>query len=317
MSHTKLSADQANELFFGLVEKGEVKEASDLLNDFTRVNIRESSFMEKAIPSQKISGDDLTPQLNTDKPVKLVVLEPNSPGAVTVPLGGQPVQFYMRGNHYPVYFDRMVTPKFVKDVSELQTYGIDIRQIVLDNSVLDLDFEYDSKLLTAVDSIVGAEGSTVTETGVIQNLKIIDAAGITRSSLQNLKTILPSIASKLDTATIIASVITVMSIAKFDRLAAGGDLSTEFFTDGFNKTKLLGANWIVTNKTELVPNTGATSWTFYILASPEFIGKAFVLEELTTFVKKEAWRLEFFSYVLKGATIANIGSVAKARIATS
>lgn len=308
MSTIKLSADKANSLFFGLVESGQVKEASALIDDFTRLNIRESSFMEKAIPSQKIGPEDLTPQIGTDKPVKLVELEPGSPGAVTVPLGSQPVQFYIRGNRYPVYFDRIVTPKFTKDMTELMAYGIDIRQIVLDNSLLDIDFEYDTKLLSCIDSIVGAQGSTVTETGVIQNVAGT-GVGINRSSLQNLKKILPSIAAKLDTATLITNVNTVQDVAKFDRLAAGGDLSTKFFVEGFNETKLLGVNWIVTNKRELI-NDGY----FYILASPEFVGKAYVLEDVTTFVKKEAWRLEFFSYVLKGATLANLASVAKAQI---
>ena len=310
-ANVKLSADQANDLFYGLMDKGETKEAADLLNDFTRVNIRESSFMEKVLPSQKIGPESLTPQLGTDKPVVLANLEPGSPGAVTVPLGAQPVQFYIRGNRYAVYFDRIVTPKFTKDMTELMTYGIDIRQIVLDNSILDIEFEYDSKLLACVDTIVGTVGSTVTETGIVQNKSINSSgAGITRSTLAELKKILPSSAAKLQTATIVTSVITVEDVSKFDRLAAGGDLSTEFFTEGMTKTRLLGCNWIITNKTELV-----NSSVFYLFASPEFMGKAFVLEDVTTFVKKEAWRLEFFSYVLKGATIGNVASVAKAVIA--
>ena len=314
-----LNASQANELFFGYCSEDNIKSAADLVNDFVRINVRESSFADKAMPYQKIGPEALTPQLNTDKPVKLIDIEPGSPGAVTVPLGAQPAQFYLRGNRAPVYFERLTTVKFTKDMTELMTYGYDIRQVVLDNSVLDIELEVDAKFLTAVDSIVGAEGSTVSETGVIQNRKITDAGGITRSSLAELTKILPSIASKLENSVILTNVLAAKDIAKFDRLAAGGDFSYEMLIDGFQKTKFLGAKWILTNKTELIPSTtgGTASHTFYILAEPSFLGKSYMLEELTTFVKKEAWRLEFFSYCLRGLTIANIGAVAKARIAIS
>ncbi len=191
MSQTKVSAKQSNAAFFGLLEAGNVKQAADMVTDFTRVKIRESSFFEKLLPAVKIGDDELTPQLNTDKNVKLVEREPNSPAAITIPLGAQPVQYYFRGDRYPVYFDRIVTPKFTKDISELRTYGMDIRQVISDNAILDMDFEFDKKMLTAIQTIIGSADSTVSETGVIQNKTIVDSAGITRSSLMDLKKILP------------------------------------------------------------------------------------------------------------------------------
>ena len=106
--------------------------------------------------------------------------------------------------------------------------------------------------------------------------------------------------------------ITIHDVAKFGRDEAGGDLSESMFVEGFQQKRLLGMNWIVTNKTELVENN-----TFWIFASPEFIGKSFILEDVTLFLDKRAYNLEFFAYTERGATIGNPASIAKARIATA
>ena len=305
MSQKKLSAAQSNAAFFGMLEKGHIKSAQDMVTDFTRVRIRESSFFEKILPAIKIGDDELTPQITTDKNVKLVEREPNSPAAITIPLGQQPIQYYFRGDRYPVYFDRIVTPKFTKDTSELRTYGMDIRQVISDNAILDMDFEFDRKMLSACQAIVGAQGGIVPETGIVQNVKIVDPAGITRNSLFEIKKILPRTFAHLDGVTILVNNITIHDVAKFDRSEAGGDLSQDMFVDGFQQKKLLGCNWVVTNKTDLVAEN-----QFWIFASPEFLGKSYVLDDTTMYVDKKAYNLEFFAYCERGATIANPAAVA-------
>ncbi len=312
MSQTKLSAAQSNKAFFGMVDKGQVKEAADMVTDFTRIRIRESSFFEKIMPGVKIGDDELTPQLGTDKNVKLVEREPNSPAAITIPLGQQPISYYFRGDRYPVFFDRIVTSKFTKDISELRTYGMDIRQVISDNAILDMDFELDRKMLAAAQSIVGAQGSTVSETGQIQNLKIIDPAGITRDSLFEMRKVLPRTFAHLESVTILVNNITIHDVAKFDRQEAGGDLAENLLVDGFQQKKLLGCSWVVTNKHELVAES-----EFWLWASPEFLGKSFILDDTTMFVDKKAFNLEFYAYAERGATIGNPAAVAKITIATA
>jgi len=43
MSQVKISAAQSNQVFFGLLEGGQVKAAQDMATNFTRIRIRESS----------------------------------------------------------------------------------------------------------------------------------------------------------------------------------------------------------------------------------------------------------------------------------
>lgn len=312
MSQVKMSAAQSNAALFGLIDNGQVKEAQDIVTDFTRIRIRESSFFEKIIPSVKLSDDKLTPQLGTDKPVKLVNREPASPGAVTMPFGSQPIQYYIRGDRYPVFFDRLATAKFTKDVTELRTYGYDIRQVISDNAILDMDAELDRKMLAAVDSIIGVEGSTVAATGVVQNRKLIDPLGITRNVLFQAKKVIKQTYAKLENAVWLVNYLFIEDIAAQGRDEVGGDLSQTMYEEGFSQKRLLGVNFVVTNKTELVPDN-----TIYVFASPEFIGKSFVLEDTTMYLDKRAYLIEFFAYAERGATIGNVAAVVKVRIATS
>ena len=50
----------------------------------------------------------------------------------------------------------------------------------------------------------------------------------------------------------------------------------------------------------------------YLFADPKFIGKFFMIEDTTMYVKREAYMLEFFAYETIGATIGNTSGVAKA-----
>jgi hypothetical protein len=64
------------------------------------------NWLTKTLPA-------LVRQVDTDKPVKVVDKEPNSPEAINVP-----------------FADLILTPRFAKDVAELRTYDMNIRQIL-------------------------------------------------------------------------------------------------------------------------------------------------------------------------------------------
>lgn len=312
MTMTKVSAAESNKAFWGLIEQGQEKRAQSMSTDYLRIRIRESSFFEKLMPAVKIDNSDLTPQLDTQKNVMLIQREPNSPAAVTVPLGTQPVQYYFRGDRIPLFFDRIVTVKFTQDKTVLRSYSMDIRQVLTDNAILDMDAEFDRKMLVACQSIVGAEGSTVPETGVVQNRLIASAFGITRDSLFQMRKILPSTFAKLETTTVLTNHLTIHDVAAQGRDEVGGDLAQEMYVKGFQQKELVGINWVVTNKRELVEDD-----TFWLFPSPEFIGKSAILEDVTMYIESKSFMIQWFAYTERGATIGNPAAVAKARIAAS
>ena len=99
----------------------QVKEAADAINDYTRVKIREDGFWRRILPPVQITNDELDRQVDTDKPVKIIDKEPDSPAAISVPFATLPMNRYIRGPRYRVMFDRIMTPRFTKDVDELRT----------------------------------------------------------------------------------------------------------------------------------------------------------------------------------------------------
>lgn len=312
MSLTKTAAAESNKAFWGLIDGGQEKKAQAMSTDYVRMKIRETSFFEKLLPSTKIDNSDLTPQLNNQKNVVLVEREPNSPAAITIPFGTQPVQFYYEGDRIPVFFDRIATPKFVQDQEILRSYTMDIRQVLTDNAILDMDAEFDRKMLVACQTIVGAEGSTVAESGVVQNKLVVDSFGITRDSLFELRKILPSTPSKLETATMLVNHLTVHDVAKHGRDETGGDLAQEVYQKGFQAKELLGLNVIVSNKRELIEDS-----TFWLFPAAQFLGRSYVLQDVTVFMEAKGFMLQWYAYTSRGATIANPCAVAKARIAAA
>lgn len=240
-----------NETFISYLETpGMEKRALDAVNDFTRYRMREEGFYRRILPPVQISNDDLDRQVDTDKPVKIVDREPDSPAAISIPFATLPLSLYIRGQRYRVSFDRIVTPRFTKDVDELRTYYIDIRQVLSDNSIKDMLAEEDRKFLAAVDAGLGGSADAVNPTsGVVQWETLY--GGITRDTLQDAFKILPRTISRLETGTVLLNNLTIREIMKFGREEMGGDFSQDVFKNGWSEQNFMNANWIITIKQEI------------------------------------------------------------------
>jgi len=280
------------------------KEAVDAVNDFTRRTMREEGILRRVMPPIPIQNSDLDRLPMTDKPAKVVDMEPGSPAAVTVPFGTLPKNFYIRGRRYVVMFDRIQTRRFVKDVDELRTYMMDIRSIVLDNAIKDMMAEEDRKFFSAVDTIlVGL--NTANASGVAQYQSI--GGNVTRDSLWDAFKIMPSTPSNFEVHTCVINNITIKEFAKFQRGEMGGNLSEEVMRNGWSQARFMGVDWIVTIKRNLVPNNH-----LYMFADPKVLGKHYQLEDTTMHIERNAYLIEFFAYETVGATLGHSGGLAHA-----
>jgi hypothetical protein len=282
-----------------------VKNAEDAVNAFIRVRMREDGFTRKIIPPLPLSNDDLDRQVDTDKPTIVLDKEPNSPAAASIPYATQPFARYIRAPRFRVMFDRIVTPKFMKDVGELRTYDMDIRQILSDNAVKDMLAEEDGKFIATVNTLLGTVDVAVPETGVAQYQTV--TGGVTRDTVNDALKILPGTPAHLETATVLVNNITIKDVQKWGYDEIGGELSEEILRQGFAERTLLNARWIVTIKTRLVVDN-----QMYFFSEPKFLGKFFILEDTTMHIKREAFMLEFFAYESIGAAIANVAGCGRA-----
>ena len=290
-------------LFEQLSTPGMEKTAVDAINDFTRTKMREDGFLRRILPPLQISNDELDRQVDTDKPVKIVDKEPDSPASISVPFATLPQNVYIRGPRYRVHFHRIVSPRFTKDVDELRTYSMDIRQVLSDNAIKDMLAEEDGKFLAAVNTAVGSAGGIVPTSEVVQHEAI--AGGITRDTLWDSLKIMPNTPSNLEVHVVLLNNITIKEVAKFSRNEMGGDLSEEVMRNGWALAEFMGVKWIITIKKNLVETNH-----MYHFADPKFIGKSYILEDTTMYIRREAYMIEFFAYETLGGTIGHTSGLA-------
>ena len=308
---TKLSQEETKQLNEQLFEKLAsndsvlVKEAIDAVNDFTRTKMREDGFFRRIMPPLPITNDELDRQVHTDKPVKVVDKEPDSPAAISIPFATLPDNLYIWGPRYLVMLDRIVTPRFMKDVDELRTWIMDIRQVLSDNAIKDMLAEEDGKFISACNTAMVGVGVTVPTSGTVQYQQIV--GGWTRDTLWDAMKIMPSTPSNLEVHTALINNISIKDVAKLTRNEMGGDFSQDVMKNGWTEQEFMGIRWIITIKKALVPTNH-----MYMFADPKFIGKHYQLEDTTMYVRREAYMLEFFAYETSGGTIGHTSGLAHA-----
>lgn len=301
--HAAINA-AANEVLWEKLGSGDshqVKEAADAISDFTRTKMREESFLDKIMPPLPLSNSDLDRSLSTDKPVRFEELEPESPGAASVPLLTQPVNFYFYGRRYQVAFERTISQRYMKDVDELRTYDMDIRQVISDNTAKDMLAERDARFIRAVNAVLYGAGLIVPTSGIAQHRTV---GTMSREALWDMMKTMPQSPSRLESHTCLTNNITIKDVCKFGRDEMGGDLAQKIMIDGFAEENFLNNRWLVTIKQDLVPTNRV-----YNFADPRFIGKHYTLQEPTLYAKVEAFMLEFFMYDYSGAAFGHTDGI--------
>lgn len=274
------------------------KRAVDAVNDFTRTKMREDGFYRRILPPLTITNDQLDRSVSDDRPIKIVDKEPDSPAAVSIPFATLPSNLYIKGPRYQVNFDRIVTPRFTKDVDELRTWIMDIRQVLSDNAIKDMLAEEDGKFLYAVNTSLLGPGLTMPTSGTVQWEQI--AGGITRDTWNDAMKVVPNTPSSIEVHTVLINHITIKDLQKWGRDEMGGDMSQDIMRQGWTLTEFDGKQLIITIKKNLVP-TGS----IYMFGDPKFIGKSYLLEDTTLYIKRESYLLEFFAYETLGGSLGH------------
>lgn len=297
------TAKEVNSALLDMFDKGLNKEAQEAVTDFIRMRMREEGFARQIIPPVQVTDSDLDKQVDTDKPVIVCEKEPDSPAAISVPFGTLPNNRYIRGINFRVMFQRIMSPRFLKDINELRTYDMDIRQVLSDNALKDMQAEEDGKFIGTVDNILIAPGTVVPDTGVCQWEEI--TGGITRDTWNDAMKILPKTPAHFSAATVLLNNVTILEFQKWGRDEVGGDFAQQVAMNGWGETTWFGKRILVTIKRNLVPDN-----RIYQFIRPEALGKFFLLEDTTMYVDTKAFMIEFFAYCSLGAAIANPAGVA-------
>ena len=284
--------------------EGHVKGASAAGTNMIRRRIREQGFARKIIPQVSVGNSRLSRVIDHDRPVIIEDMEPNSKGAVSIPFSASADASQFYGDKFECVFHEITTPEFTKDVNELRTYEMDLRQVVTDNSLKDVQTTEDGYLLSLVDEIVGATDG-VGLSGVKQNFTV--AAQISRTNYVDVLSVLED--QNLNNGVFLCNRKTAKAFLKFKRDEIGGDLSQALFEDGLSalsSSTVMGIKHIFTIKRDLVPDG-----VIYMFTSPNFLGRHYSLQNLTQFVEKKKNIISFSARETISMTIANLAGVAK------
>lgn len=289
-----------------------IQKVAQAATDMIRWRVREGSICRNILTPVQITANDLIPSLTDDDPLYYGEVEPETPGGVVVPLGARTKAWYFYGKRYQARFSRLMTPRFMKDTSQLLTYKTDLRQVFSDNALKDLLALEDYKFFNTINNMLSpsgamAFGETIPQTGIVQWNQL--SQDITLDSVNDALSMMTDSTYGLRPATVVVNVNFAYQLQKWTRDEFGGDLAQEVHLKGWTEREFMGARWLITIKNWLVPNG-----TMYMFAPQEFIGKTLVLEDTTMHVEKKAFMVEFWAYQQIAQVIANMAGICRCDI---
>jgi len=231
---------------------GDIKSASAAGTNMIRRRIREEGFLRRVIPPQTVTNDDLNRVLQHDRPLIIEDMEGGQRGSKSIPFGDAADTEFYYGNKYAVYFNPVTTPEFVKDINELRTYRMDLRQVVTDNALKDIQTEEDTRFISMVNQICGPTNG-VGAGGIQQNF--ILTGGFERDTYVNVLNALKKV--YLNNGCILMNWVTATNFLKWGRDEIGGDLCEKLLTGGLEalaEAKIFGVKHLFTIKRNLVPD---------------------------------------------------------------
>jgi hypothetical protein len=275
----------------------QARQIEEAAGRIVRAAIREHSVYRAIQPIKQITDADLDRQADTDKPVKIVEKAHSSRGAITVPFATMPSKRYVSAPRARVMFDRILTPRFTKDIDELRVSDLDPRQLF---AMLGRDMaeECDSKFIATCVTLLGAPGNVVAETGVIQWHEIDEE--ITQTSVAEAYKRYTHTGGSIRGGAVLLNINTfrdiLLQLKVFDVVEPG------IHRDPTGE----GARWVVTERTDNVPD-GA----LFMFGPPARLGRAYELEPPRVWFDRKCYILEFFAYTMLGGIIMSVGHVAR------
>lgn len=277
--------------------------------------MRESSFFENIITPKPITNADLIPRKDSELPYRLISLDINTRGAVTVPFGTAKDFSIFTQRRGAVEYHKVQTPIYQKDVNELRTEMYDVRAEISQKLLNDIDTEIDTDAIAALDTIVGDyDGNGLAgfqqhyKAGATADDGIPDlASGLSRDALRFMKGVFSNL--RIPIGTLLMNTYTADYFATLPRDEIGGDMAQATWKEGLKgigSNVVSGIPFIITIKNDLVPNN-----VVYAFAEQDFLGVYDVLEDTTVTIKRVEDFIQMSAQRIIGSTIANLAAVAK------
>lgn len=289
---------------------GILKEATDVSTKLVRRSIKETGFMRLIQPWEPMPDSGLYERMDHEEPAVMCHMEPKSKGAKAIPFSDTADAALWRGDKFLVLFAKISTPWYTKSEQELRTYTYDLRKVVADNGVREIHTAEDSRFIAQVDRLVGSPGG-LGAAGIPQVSTV--AGSIERSNYKNLLSDLKD--RMIPNGTFLLNARTSTAFLDMDANVIGDEMAGKSIRDGLDaftadggKLTIMTVPHVATIKNSIVVNNDV-----YQFGPVDFLGRAFMLEELKMYVEKKVDIIRFAAWEICGFSIANVAAIHKTR----
>lgn len=274
-----------NQAFIDKIDSGMEKEASVAASAFVRQKLREDGFTRKIMEPTLVTAADLDRGL-TDEPQIIVEKEPDSVAA-SMGFKGRSEMRYFKGDRYAVTFHKVESREFKKSKFELATYRTDIRTVLQENSVKDVQKVEDTSFYSNIVAMATANSNVFTIAG-----------GFNMANFQNgVKKLL---AKQLPVGKILMTQEMYADFLAQPATQIGSDAASALFLGQTGVATPYGNQIIVTNKNDILPNN-----RMIVFAPTQYLGQMYILQDAMVYLKTEADLLSFKTYEAIGVGIGN------------
>ncbi len=275
-----------NQSFLDKIDQGLTKEAGVAMSAFVRQKLREDGFTRKVLNPISITAAELDRQV-TEEPTVIVEKEPDSIAA-NLPFLGRAELRYWKTARYPVTFQKITSAEFNKSKFELATYRTDIRTVLQENSVKDLQAQEDANFYQNIIKVATDNGNVFNLTG-----------GFTKANLMaGVKNLLNK---KLPVGCILMTQAMYADLLTFPATDVGSPAASDLFRGQGTLDTFFGYKIIVTNKADILPTNQAI-----VFAPQEYLGQFYALQDATVFLKVELDIIQFTTYEAVGVGLGNV-----------
>jgi len=290
ITRPEYTSSEVNKNFVGKLEKGQTKEAADAGTQFIRAKLRQAAAVREVIAPEGVDQEDLDRDEDTDQPKIIIDKEPDST-ATFMQLQGTGRRTWFKGPRYAVYFGKIESQRFTKSKFELMTYKSNIRDILSENSVMDMADQEDQYYANLLDVVIAANPGVQRTTGAFQSstFKVGGQAMIDR---------------RLPTGKVMMTKSQYLNAIDLPATSVGDAIAGRHFDEGIDASqKLWGFPVVTTIKSDIYdPNK---AWLFAPQKPNNYLGNFFLLQDATLYVKMEADVVSFWSYECLGLGVAN------------
>lgn len=278
-----------NQSFLDKIDQGMEKEAGVAMSAFVRQKLREDGFTRKILEPVMITAAELDRQ-TTEEPTVIVEKEPDSVAA-NMPFLGRPEPRYFTGVRYPVTFSKIQSVEFKKSKFELATYRTDIRTVLQENSVKDLQKQEDENFYQNCIAMAQANGAMYSVAGGFSVANLMEGVKYL-------------VKKQVPVGTILMTQSMYADLLKQPSTQVGSPAASELYRGQASLDNFYGFKIITTNKNDILPDNRAMFFT-----APSYLGQFYLLQDATVFLKTEADMVSFQTYEAPGIGIGNVNGV--------